>query len=298
MTHEDAATRNLFELASRFHEHCPEFIRPSTSAANSKELRFGELDSGYRVGTAGTKGTGRSSTIQLLHGSEVAFWPNADTHAAGILQAVPDEDGTEIILESTANGMGSFFHNMWRDAERGASDFIAVFVPWFWQDEYQRRVPESFEPDAEELEYAHLYGLNTRQLAWRRNKIAELKDPALFKQEYPATAAEAFQMSGHDSFIRPELVARARKFECEPSGPLVIGYDPAWTGSDRHAMAYRRGRVVTEIKSRARLNTMEGAAWASQVIELERPARMFIDVGVPASVTAFARWATRTSLRR
>jgi hypothetical protein len=44
-------------------------------------------------------------------------------------------------------------------------------------------------------------------------------------------------------------------------------------------MAYRRGRVVTEIKSRARLNTMEGAAWASQVIELERPARMFIDVG-------------------
>ena len=38
-------------------------------------------------------------------------------------------------------------------------------------------------------------------------KIAEFKDPVLFKQEYPATAAEAFQMSGHDSYIPPALVA-------------------------------------------------------------------------------------------
>jgi hypothetical protein len=39
-------------------------------------------------------------------------------------------------------------------------------------------------------------------MVWRRAKIAELKDPLLFKQEYPATAQEAFQLTGHDSFIK------------------------------------------------------------------------------------------------
>ena len=58
-------------------------------------------------------------------------------------------------------------------------------------------------------------------MVWRRAKIAELRDPNLFKHEYPATAAEAFQMTGHDSFIPPALIAKARKHKAEPSGPLV-----------------------------------------------------------------------------
>jgi hypothetical protein len=185
LTHEEAATLNLFDIVDRYHEHCPALVRPSTGAANARELRFDRLDSGYKVGTAGTKGTGRSSTIQLFHGSEVAFWPNAESHAAGILQAIPDEPGTECILESTANGMGNFFHNAWQSAERGEGDFQAIFVPWFWQDEYRRRVPEGFARDEEEMMLAELYGLDDEQLVWRRNKIIELKDPLLFKQESP-----------------------------------------------------------------------------------------------------------------
>src|SRR5262249_16786301 len=214
LTHEDAATQNLFEMVQRFHEHCPEEVRPSTGAANAKELNFDRLDSGYKIGTAGTKGVGRSSTVQLFHGSEVAFWPHADTHAAGILQAIPDEPGTESILESTANGIGNLFHQMWHEAETGDSDYIAIFVPWFWQEEYRKAVSNDFQLADEETEYAALYGLDNEQMAWRRAKIAELRDPILFKQEYPATAAEAFQLSGHDSYIPPALVAQARKADC------------------------------------------------------------------------------------
>ena len=279
LTHEDQATQNLFEMVNRYHEHCPPAVRPSTGAANAKELFFDKLDSGYKVGTAGTKGVGRSSTIQLFHGSEAAFWPHADTHAAGVLQAVPDEDGTEIILESTANGIGNLFHQKWRDAENGVGDFIAVFVPWYWQEEYRKQLPEGFEPTKEEREYAELYGLDMEQIAWRRNKIAELKDANLFKQEYPATAAEAFQMSGHDSYIKPELVAKARKADVKESGPLVIGLDPARFGDDGSAMARRRGRKVLKVEKRHKLDTMQLAGWAKQVIDAEKPARMFIDVG-------------------
>src|SRR5690606_18150031 len=110
-------------------------------------------------------------------------WPHADTHAAGVLQAVPDADGTEVILESTANGVGNFFHEKWRDAEKGVGDFIAVFVPWYWQDEYRKPVDADFQMTEEESEYAGAYGLDREQIAWRRNKLAELKDPVLFKQE-------------------------------------------------------------------------------------------------------------------
>jgi len=279
LTHEDAATQNLFEMVNRYHENCPEFVRPSTGAANAKELLFDVLDSGYKVGTAGTKGVGRSSTVQLFHGSEVAFWKNAETHAAGVLQAVPNEDGTEVILESTANGIGNFYHQNWLAAERGDGDFIAIFVPWFWQEEYRRDVPVGFDLTEEERTYAELYGLDNGQMAWRRNKISELKDPALFKQEYPATAAEAFQMSGHDSFIKPELVAQARKNVREESGPLVMGFDPARFGDDGSALARRRGRKVIKVERRNKLTTMEGAGWIKQVIDTESPTRVFIDVG-------------------
>lgn len=279
LTQEQDATDNLFGMVDRFHEHCPALVRPMTGAANAKELAFNRLDSGYAVGTAGTKAVGRSQTIQLFHGSEVAFWPNAATHFAGVVQAIPDAPGTEIILESTANGIGGEFHERWQQAQKGIGDYIAIFIPWFWQTEYQRAVPSGFEVDDEERRYMEVHGLTLSQMVWRRNKIAELKDPILFKQEYPATSAEAFQMSGHDSFIPADLVMKARATACEGIGPLVIGYDPAWKGSDRHSMAFRRGRKVIKVESRSKLDTMQAAGWLKQVIDRDKPTKVFIDVG-------------------
>lgn len=279
LTHEDGATQNLFEMVNRFHEHLPDIIKPETIAANAKELKFGELDSGYKVGTAGTKGVGRSGTLQLFHGSEVAFWPHAETHAAGVLQSILDIAGTEIILESTANGVGNYFHTEWRKAEKSIGDYIAIFVPWFWQEEYRRAVPSGFRLDEEENSYMETFGLTLPQMAWRRAKIIELKDPLLFKQEYPANAAEAFQMSGHDSFIAPELILRARKFVTDGIGALVLGVDPARFGDDRFAIAWRRGRKVEKVESRAKLDTVAGANWIKQIIDRQKPKRVFVDVG-------------------
>ena len=86
LTHEQDATDNLFGMVDRYHQHNHCLVKPSTGAANAKELYFDRLDSGYKVATAGTKGVGRSGTVQLFHGSEVAFWPHAETHAAGVMQ--------------------------------------------------------------------------------------------------------------------------------------------------------------------------------------------------------------------
>lgn len=280
LTHEQSATDNLFGMAHRYHEHCPSLVRPATGASNAKELSFSKLDGGYEVGTAGTKAVGRSKTIQLLHGSEVAFWPNAASHFSAVVQAVPDLPDTEIILESTANGVGGEFHARWQDAEAGEGDYQAIFVPWFWQDEYRKACPPSFVMTDEEIDHAQTHELDAEQINWRRSKLSELKDPMLFKQEYPATAAEAFQATGHDSFITPELVMSARKNKLEGIGPLIIGVDPKREGKDRFSIAWRRGRKVEKVESDAApIKTMQAAAKLKDIIDRDKPARVFIDAG-------------------
>lgn len=278
LTHEEEATNNLFELANRYHENCPALVRPSTSAANAKELHFDKLDSGYKVGTAGNKAVGRSSTVQLFHGSEVGFWPNAQQHAAGIIQAIPDEPDTEVFKESTANGVGNYFHKEWQDAESGLSEYIAIFVPWFWTAEY-RKPAVDFKLTEEEEAYAEAYGLDDEQMAWRRAKIIELKDPLLFKQEYPATAAEAFQVSGVDPYISPELVLVARKSDAEGIGEKKLGVDPARFGDDRTSICLRQGRKVHWIKSHTKKSTMEVAGLVVKAIKETRADQCAIDVG-------------------
>jgi hypothetical protein len=285
LTHEQTATDNLFAMVGRYHDHSP--LKPQTGKANAKELYFPKLDGGYAVGTAGTKAVGRSKTIFLLHGSECAFWPNASDHFAGIVQAVPDLPGTEVILESTANGIGGEFHERWQQAEAGIGDYIAIFVPWFWSDEYRRPVPENFtlhydrgaDGEPSEAEYMEMHGLDLSQMAWRRAKVAELKDEKLFMQEYPATAAEAFQTTGHDSFIKPSDVLRARKAVFEPFGPLVLGVDPSRLGKDRFSVAHRRGRVCVKIESKNKMDNVAGATFVKGIIDREQPEKVFIDVG-------------------
>ena len=191
LTHELKATNNLFKMAKRYYEHIPEFVKPPIKVSNAKELNFEKLDSGYQVGTAETKQTGRSSTIQLLHLSESAFYRNTDDLTTGLLQTVPDAKNTEIIYESTANGVGGFFHKLWQDAEAGLSEYIPIFIPWYWQEEYKKKVPLDFAATEEEAQLVRTYHLSLEQLAWRRSKIIELSTNGLdgekrFWQEFPS----------------------------------------------------------------------------------------------------------------
>src|ERR1019366_3345376 len=100
-------------------------------------------------------------------------------------QSVPNAPGTEIIIESTANGMDPLFYPMAMDAMAGRGEYILIFVPWFWQIEYRAKPPEDFRIDTEEEELKFLYNLDEAQLYWRRLKIFELKDKVLFMREYP-----------------------------------------------------------------------------------------------------------------
>lgn len=251
LAHLDDASQNLFTLAKRFHDNCPEMFRPETGAANAKELSFAKLDGGYKVSTAGSQEVGRSDTIHLFHGSEMAFWPNAEKHSAGLQQAIADVPGSEDVRESTANGVGNAFHALWKAAERGDSEFEPIFIPWFWHEEYTATAPEGWQPPEAFREYQQTYSLTDGQTFWAWRKNRDLSVVAgggpdeinwKFRQEYPANADEAFQTSGADAFITPESVLRARKALVSGYGPIILGVDPARGGGDKTGIIDRQGR--------------------------------------------------------
>lgn len=286
LTHLDEATSNLFEMTERFHEHCPDDLKPETGAANAKELNFPGLESGYKVGTAGGRAVGRSSTIQCFHGSEFGFWPNAEENLAGILEAVPDEPDTEIVLESTANKPGDAFHRMWKAAKAGQSRFVAIFLAWFEHEEYATAPPEGWDAPSSFKVYQAAHGLTDAQLywAWAKNRdMASFRGlssdelcPA-FKREYPATDEEAFEAAGNDltRAIPREWVkiAQARWIanRDKPRAPMsAIGLDVAQGGDDRTVLAPLHGlRFETLIPIPGSITT-DGPAVAAAVLRYAR----------------------------
>jgi len=298
LTHEGQATKNLFEMTKRYYEYLPVGLCPRANRDSQKELKFESIDSGYAIGTAGAKGTGRSQTVQLLHGSEVAHWPNAAEHAQGLFQAVGDQDNTEIILESTANGIGNFFHSSWVAAEKGLSEFQAIFVPWYWQPEYTAYYKQDhseilLSEDEQSLLDAYANnGMTREHIYWRRFKIGQFSSDhdegvKLFNQEYPCCAADAFLNPVDDTFINSRFVTKARKanVQVSPTAPLIIGVDPAIGDNDRCAIIKRKGRVAYDIESLRNYNTMELAGKLKGMIEKEKPAKVFIDcIGIGAGV--------------
>jgi hypothetical protein len=284
LTHEQVASDTLFGMVDRFQRNNP--IAPAVTASNAKELEFGKLDSTYAVATAGTKAGGRGKAISLFHGSEVAFWQNAGDHFSAAVQGVPLARNTEIILESTSAGAGGEFYERCIKAEAGIGDYQFIFLPWWQSAEYARELPAGFvlsdeaaEGDMSEQEYADTYKLSLSQMAWRRGKVEEI-GASLFRREYPAEPAEAWTAPpGHEPFIAPLHIIRARRRRVEPIGPLILGVDPASNGGDRFSIAARRGNCVMWVRHRNKVEHAEAVAWIKSVIDELDPARVNIDLG-------------------
>jgi len=206
VTHKADSTTALFNMTKRYHENVPEILRPSTSYSSKKELTFDKLDSSYMVATAGGDGIARGETITHAHLSELAFWKESSARANlnGLLQSVPEVPGTEVYIESTANGVTGPFYEMWKGAVKGTNGYTAVFIPWFLDPEYRRKAPEGFQRTPEEEKLSQTYNLDDDQLYWRRVKVNQ-NGLDLFKQEYPAYADEAFLTTGRPVFDPVQL---------------------------------------------------------------------------------------------
>jgi hypothetical protein len=215
MAHEGDSTTTLLDMYRRIHDNVPDIVRPSTKYLSRNELTFDKLDSGLRVATAGGRGVARGETLTVAHLSEVAFWPPAfaATNFNGLVQAIPEEEGTAIFLESTAQGVTGKFYEMYQGAatkDHRWNGYEVFFSAWFESDEYREQAPPDFERTPEEelmlKQFAPLLNSND-QLYWRRKKVAT-NGLELFKQEYPATPEEAFLSTGRPIFNNDYIQSR------------------------------------------------------------------------------------------
>lgn len=209
ITHHADSTRALFDLTKRYHEHCPDILKPHTKYSSRRELSFDVLDSSYVVATAGGDSVGRGETLTHVHASELAFWPKSTAADIwnGLTQAVPNTTGTAIFIESTANGVTGTYHELWKGAVEGTNGYTPVFIPWYVDPTYIEDVPENFERTPEEQELADSYDLTDEQLMFRRRKVAQ-NGLDLFKQEYPSEPEEAFLTTGRPVFNPEQLQKR------------------------------------------------------------------------------------------
>ena len=284
LTHTADATSNLFGMTHRFHLELDARIRPTSTPPSQKRIVFSRLDSSYAVATAGTKGVGRSDTMQLFHGSEVAYWPKADEHMTGAMQAVPaGGPGTEIFLESTGNGQGNAFYWNFANARAGLSEYVPVFVPWFWTEEYRAPV-SSLDMDVDDEDYMRLWGLDLEQMQFRYNKIVEAgggeAGRARFMQEYPTTPEEAFSKKVVGGYIEAKYVLMARNKQphmVSVFGPKIMGIDPAYTGDDRFIIFMRQGRLAVRVGRWRKLRTQQSLGRLIRLIHLYHPDIITID---------------------
>lgn len=236
VSHEDKSAAHILSMTRLFWDSYI-YKRFYRTVYNGKNHLSWTNDSDIHIATAKNVTAGRSFTIRILHASEVAFWPDPDTLMTGLDNSIPSFGLNAIFLESTANGVGNYFHRKCNAAMRGDSEYEFFFYPWYEDPEYradyltdenQQRYAIPFvkivkdgveyevpDLDEEELTLVTRYGVTLDRLIWRRWHIANKcnGDVDKFHQEMPTTPHEAFVATGRNVFHLPNLIKHSDLIE-------------------------------------------------------------------------------------
>ncbi len=196
LAHDDPGTQFLRAMADRFWQFLPDNLRPPRGLDNATTTTYPKTGSEVFIATAGSKNKGRAGTYRLVHGSEVAFWIDAASTMAGLMQGVPAEG--EIVLESSPNGAQGWFYEHCMEALDNPGGQWKLHVIYWWDEEDYRTPLERGEDLApykdDELDLIAAHNLSPEQIKWRRAKQKELG--RLFAQEYPEDVHACFLASG------------------------------------------------------------------------------------------------------
>lgn len=235
--HDAAASSVLFQMNKRFAQNLPKHEQKEMERSNRAELLWKHPhSSSFLVQTAGNLNLGRGDLIHDFHGSEIAFWPNAEETLLSVQQCIPPLPETAVVLESTANGVGGVFHERWKAAVQrmlesdGSLDgFVPIFFSWLEDPDNRKKIPPGYEfgaLDDDERRLRKHHGASDEHLFWRRWKIAEecLGDVEKFKQEYPSTTEEAFRHSGRPAI--PRVIIRYHESTVSEPRKVRLVWDP------------------------------------------------------------------------
>ena len=196
---QDEAT-GLLDKAAYIYDRLPPYLQAKLGKANETVLQFKRRGSKITA-LPSTEDAGRSESASLVIVAEAAFHPHAEVNYAAYKPTV--DAGGKLLLVSTANGIGNFYHRLW--AEAPGNGFTPVFLRW------------SLRPgrDAE---------------WWARQQQEYAATPHLLPQEYPDNPTEAFVSTGNclfDTRAITELAALARPpIEQRDNGAVRIWHQP------------------------------------------------------------------------
>lgn len=261
IAHETKAAQHLFDMTKLMWEEWP-FRSAFTEKHNTaKSLAWVETRSSMSVATARNTGSGRSFTYHAVHCSECAFWEDPETLMQGLNESIPNKHGTIVVIESTANGVGGWYHEEWLKAKHGESQYVPMFFPWYDHEEYS--FPDTVitprDYTSVERELARQYDLSPGQIAWRQFKIKNGSE-SKFKEEYPCSPDEAFLSTGTNVFpleklddcydqkkgVTGTLVNNNGKVEFikDASGPLTLFGYPGTSLKSKYVVAGDPSRTV------------------------------------------------------
>lgn len=240
------SARNLWNYLDHFDRNYKAFegigkadtqrrIQPTQSSSGMLKWNNG---SEIETATARNLAAGRSYSLRHVHISEYAFYGDASTLMGGLMQSVPNDAGTSVFVESTANGIGDPFYELWMQASSGKTGWAAVFFPWFEHPEYSMPVEGSVRDfqislDREETALRQAHGLTLEQLNWRRWCIVNGCQGSIdvFHQEHPSTPDEAFLTSGRPVFDPAGITEIYR-----PEDPMVGELEEITLGVQKRIM--------------------------------------------------------------
>ncbi len=246
VAHTQESAEEIFRIVHRFLDGLPESLRQGplrTSRDNMRQIVFPEIDSQYRVVSAGDRNAGRGMTVQNLHCSELARWPGDPAETLAGLRAAM-APGAELILESTPDGVGGCFHEEWQKADE--TGMVRHFFPWWMERGYRAAPVDAASLTGEENALMERHGLSREQIGFRRAVRANFRGMA--RQEYAEDEESCFRASGDSVFemtvIEARLAGMAPGVEQRHNGELeiwlpavkgrqyVVAVDPAGGGCE------------------------------------------------------------------
>lgn len=198
------------------------------------------------VGSSQSPNAGRSGDYALAHFSEVGLFQDSEKiHPEDLIRSVTSgilfRPYTMIVYESTADGVGTFFHKEYLAAEKGTSQFTAFFVAWYeienyrkefdsreqlesfaqwlWDNRNNADIPSDREEPGKYLWWLWKKGATLEAINWYITERTKYSDHGKIAAEFPSDAIEAFVNSGANVFDKYQV--DALKKTCR--APIYVG---------------------------------------------------------------------------
>ena len=130
----DAEAKLVVDRIKLMYEELPIWLKPKAVKDNDHTLK---LENGSSIESkASSKQSGRSISASLIIIDEAAFIEHINTIWAAI--GPTTSTGGRVIVLSTVNGIGNWFHKMYTQAMENSNGFYAVDITWQEHPEYKR----------------------------------------------------------------------------------------------------------------------------------------------------------------